>query len=151
MNETKLPPYPLGGSPEDIRNWVKQYNKLFPPPMEFIKERETEWINEETGEYEKNRCKEDSRYNFYLRFVKEHFKPCLECQKALHELIYNADKLYLGNKSYEPAIELSREWAIDDGSWVELETRKATKDDFKRIYGYKWKEYWKAHQEAFNK
>lgn len=151
MNETKLPPYPLGGSLEEIRKWVKQYNELFPSPKEFIKERETEWINEETGKYERNRCKEDSRYKFYLRFVQEHFTPCLECQKALHDLIYNADKLYLGNKSYEPAIELSRQWEIDDHSWVELETREPTKADFKLIYGMNWEGHWKGWKEAFNK
>ena len=118
---------------------------------EFVREKTTEWINEETGEYEKNKCTEDGRYKFYLRFVQEHFTPCLECQNALYDLIYNADKLYLGNKSYEPAIELSRQWDVGDNSWIELEKREATKADFKRIYGTNWKRHWEGWKEAFGK
>ena len=118
---------------------------------EFVREKTTEWINEETGEYEKKKCTEDGRYKFYLRFIKTHFAPCKECQKVLNDLIYNAEQLYLGNKSYEPPVELSRQWDIDDNSWVDLEKRKATKADFRRIYGLYWEEHWKAHQEAFNK
>ena len=115
---------------------------------EFVRERIAEWINEETGEYEKHKCKEDGRYKFYLRFVQEHFTPCDKCQVELNRIIYNAQRLYLGNKSYEPPIELSRNWEIDDNSWVELERREATKDDFKRIYGVNWEKYWKEWQEA---
>jgi len=118
---------------------------------EFVRERTTEWINEETGEYEKHKCKEDGRYRFYLRFIKEHFKPCDECQRKLNDLIYNAKSLYLGNKSYEPPIELSRSWDIDDDSWEELEKREATKNDFKRIYGLNWERHWEGWKEAFGK
>jgi len=148
MNENKLPPYPLGGTPEEIREWVSQYNHLFPQPQEFRRERIAEWINEETGEYEKNRGVEECRYKLYLRFIKTHFIPCDDCQTKLNDLIYNAQNFYLGNKSYEPAIEMNKQWVIDDDSWIELEKREATKEDFKRLYKHKWKEYWESHKEA---
>ena len=118
---------------------------------EFVREKTTEWINEETGEYEKHKCKEDGRYKFYLRFVQQHFTPCNECQIKLNELIYNAQSLFLGYKSYEPPIELSRYWDIDDDSWVELEKREATEKDFKRIYGLNWKKHYEGWKEAFEK
>lgn len=151
MNETELPPYPLGGTPEVIREWVKIYMQLFPTPQEFVRERTPEWINEETGEYEKNKCREDGRYKFFLRFVKKWFTPCEQCQQKLYDLIYNAPNFYLGNKSYEPAIELSRSWEIDDDSWVQLEKREATEADFRRIYGHNWKSHYEGWKEAFNK
>lgn len=118
---------------------------------EFVREKTTEWINEETGDYEKNKCKEDGRYKFYLRFIQKHFTPCNECQKQINDLIYNSSSLYLGNKSYEPPVELSRQWDTDEESWVELEKRKPTKEDFKRIYGHNWERQYEGWKEAFGK
>lgn len=151
MNESKLPPYPLGGTPEEIREWVTKYNQLFPTSPKFVKERITEWIDDETGEYVKNKCKDDGRYKFFLRFVKKWFVPCEDCQKELYNLIYNASDFYLGNKSYEPPVELSRSWEIDEDSWVLLEKREATEADFRRIYGLNWKAHYEGWKEAFNK
>ena len=62
-----------------------------------------------------------------------------------------ANQLFLGNKSYEPQIELSRVWDIDDDSWDELENRKPTTDDFKRIYRLGWEKYYEGWKEAFGK
>lgn len=39
---------------------------------------------------------------------------CKECSKVLEEGIVNADEWTIGNKDYEPAIELWRRWDIDD-------------------------------------
>lgn len=118
---------------------------------EFVREQTAEWINDEDGDYEKNTYNEDGRFKFYLRFIKEHFTPCDECQKILNNTIYNAPALYLGNKSYEPPVELSRQWVTDEASWVEIEKRKPTEDDFKRIYGLGWEKYFEGWKEAFEK
>ena len=32
-NDFKLPKYPLGGTPNQIRAWMKEYKKLFPTWM----------------------------------------------------------------------------------------------------------------------
>ena len=118
---------------------------------EFVKEKITEWIDEETGEYVKHKVKEDGRYKFYLRFISKHFTPCGDCQKELNDLIYTANSLCLGNKSYEPAIELSRQWNIDEDSWKELERREPTEADFRRMYGLNWEGHYKGWKEAFKK
>lgn len=116
---------------------------------EFVRKKTTEWIDDTTGKYEKNTVIEDGRYKFYLRFISEHFTPCDDCQKKLNDLIYNAESLYLGNKSYDPPIELSRSWEIDDDTWIELEKRTPTTADFQRIYGQNWERYYKGWKEAF--
>ncbi len=109
-----------------------------------------DYIDEETGEYVKSTAIEDGRYKFYLRFVSKHFCPCDECQEKLHTLITKADNLYLGNKNYEPAIELRRYWELIDASWVEIERRPATKADYKRCYPKHWKEIWEKVQKDAN-
>ena len=108
----------------------------------FIRKITLEDIDEETGEYVKSTAIEDGRYKFYLRFISERFCPCDECQEKLHKLVTKADHLYLGNKSYEPPVELSRLWELDDDSWVETERRPATKADYKTCYPRHWKEIW---------
>lgn len=112
----------------------------------FVRETTGEYIDEETGEYVMSAAVEDGRYRFYLRFIKEYFKPCNECQKELHRLITKADYLYLGNKSYEPPVELSRHWEIIEKSWVETERRPAIKADYKRCYPKNWKKVWEEVQ-----
>jgi len=108
----------------------------------FMRETTGEYIDEETGEYVKSKAIEDGRYRFYLRFISKNFRPCNECQEKLHKLITQADYFRLGNKTYEPAIELCRSWDIDDDSWEEIERRPATKADYKRCYPKNWKEIW---------
>jgi hypothetical protein len=110
----------------------------------FERWKTTEVITEDTFDYTKLKYRENGKYHFYLRFIKEHFTPCDECQKQLYDLITNADYLLLGNKDYEPPIELSRSWDIDDNSWAEIERRKPTKEDFQNIYGSKWEKEWNA-------
>ena len=81
-----------------------------------MRETTGEYIDEETGEYVKSKAIEDGRYRFFLRFISKNFRPCNECQEKLHQLITQADYFRLGNKTYEPAIELCRSWDIDDDS-----------------------------------
>ena len=92
-----------------------------------------ERIDEETGEYVLSQTYEKGGFKFYLRFLSKDFIPCEKCQKELQELIANADFLILGNKSYEPALELSKRWEIDDDSWKEIERRQPTKEEEKRL------------------
>lgn len=112
----------------------------------FMRETTDECIDEDTGEYVKSKAIEDGRYRFYLRFIKEYFRPCNECQEELHRLITKADYFYLGNKSYEPPVELSRFWDLDDGSWEEIERRPATEADYRKCYPKNWKEIWEQVQ-----
>ena len=111
--------------------------------MKFSYERTLthEYIDEETGDYVKATCNEDGRFRFYLRAFKTWFYPCGECQKDLYEKTMGSDQLYIGNKDYDPPVELSRDWVIDDDSWVELDRHKATLKDYKQIYGYNWKKW----------
>ena len=118
---------------------------------EFVKKKTYAYIDEETGEYVNSSCIEDGRYRFYLRFIGEHFVPCDECQQKLHKLITESDKLILGNKDYTPPIELSRQWEIDDSSWVELERRKPTLQEFKKAQGLtqNWEKAYEWYKEKF--
>ena len=111
--------------------------------MKFSYERTltNEYIEDDTGDYVKSTCRQDGRFRFYLRAFKTWFYPCGECQKELYENTIGSDNLYLGNKDYDPPIELSRDWVIDDESWVELERRQATLKDYKHVYGYSWKKW----------
>jgi len=116
---------------------------------EFVKTTTHDYIDEETWDYVKSKATEDGRYRFYIRIVKTHFVPCLECQQKLHDILTKSDYLVLGNKDYEPAIELNRYYEIDDKSWVELERHKATEKDFIKVYGFdKGPKYWADHQKA---
>ena len=106
-----------------------------------------EFIDDETGEYVKSTCTEYGRFRFFLRPFKEWFYPCEKCQKKLYQKTYGADSLYLGNKSYEPAIELSRDWVVNDDTWKELERKPGTLENYKKVYGYKGQEHWDQLQE----
>lgn len=111
------------------------------------RERTAEYIDDDIPfEYLKYRFIDHIKYKFYLRFIKKHFTPCDECQTKLHTLITESDDLILGNKDYDPLIELNRTWKIIKET--EIERRKATKEDYKRIYGYRWENYWKAYVEG---
>jgi hypothetical protein len=118
---------------------------------EFIKKGTYAFIDEDTGEYVNSSYIKDGRYLFYLRFIKEHYCPCESCQEKLHELITKSSKLILGNKDYDPPVELSRDWDIDDNSWKELERRKPTLEEFKKLQNYsdKWKDGYDLYKEKF--
>jgi len=46
---------------------------------------------------------------------------CKKCGKVLEDGMVNADKWTIGNKDYEPAIELWRKWKVDDKRTQQLE------------------------------
>ena len=104
---------------------------------------ELKHIDDETGEYVKSTTIEQLKYRFYLRFLKRHFRPSEEDQNRIHTLFLNAE-FYLGNKSYEPAVELSRHWEVNDDLWKEVERREGTKEDYKDIYGSDWEKFWNS-------
>lgn len=108
-----------------------------------VRDHENDYIDDETGEYVNSKTTDELRYRFYLRFIKRHWDPCDECQEKLHKKVQNAE-LYLGNKSYEPAIELSRQWMTNDDLWKVTERRTATKEDYKNLYGSDWEKYWNS-------
>lgn len=96
----------------------------------------SEHIDGKTGEYVKDAGIKRFSYRFYLRFIKEHFWPCDQCEKRLEQAIrkrIDQGDLILGNKDYEPPIELSTTDDILDDSWKELERRKATPEELKRL------------------
>jgi len=61
-----------------------------------------------------------SKYSFFLRFAKRDFTPCRHCQEKLRKVLGDCD-IILGNKEYEPLIELSRKWEIDNEKQKKLE------------------------------
>jgi len=85
------------------------------------------------GMYQKLKYREINKISFYIRPLREHFAPCQACQQRLKEIMSNGTWI-LGNKSYEPLIELnSTRWEIDDNSWQVLDEHKATKEELERI------------------
>lgn len=101
---------------------------------DFIREKEivTEYIDDE-GNYVKAKGRKVEQIGFYLRFIHDHFIPCKECQKELLRKIRNASEWTLGNKEYDPLIELWKKFDIDDEAWEEVERRKATKEEIERL------------------
>lgn len=98
-----------------------------------------EEINDE-GIYKKHKYRIVEQIGFYIRPLREWFIPCMECQKNLKKQMAEGNWI-LGNKDYEPDIELNNtEYEIDDGSWVTLEERKATKEEIERIGLGGWEE-----------
>ena len=94
-----------------------------------------ECLEGEEGEYVKSKGVKRETIGFWLRFISKHFVPCRECQERLAKLIAEAEEMHLGNKDYEPPIELWRKFEIDDEAWEELERRPSTpqeKEKFKK-------------------
>ena len=111
------------------------------------RERVEEFIQDDVPfDYEKYKFTDEAKYIFYLRFIKEHFTPCKECQKTIDKLITESQDFFLGNKDYEPPVEFRRTWGIIHEE--KLEQRKSTKQDYKNIYGHRWESYWNAHVEG---
>lgn len=63
------------------------------------------------------------------------FTPCKECQNKLLEDIKKASRYTFGNKEYEPAVELWRNWAIDDymSDQVDTQFRKSKLEDVQKF------------------
>lgn len=96
----------------------------------------SEHIDAKTGEYVKEAGVKRFSYRFYLRFIKEHFWPCGQCEKQLEQAIrskIDQGALILGNKDYEPPIELSTTDDIVDDLWKEIERRKPTEKELETL------------------
>jgi hypothetical protein len=102
------------------------------------------WHTAETirddGTYEKLKWRSVQQLSFYIRPAKEWFVPCHDCQNKLRTLLADAEWI-LGNKNYEPAIEMnSVKDELDESSWETLEKHKATPEELKRIGKDGWEE-----------
>lgn len=80
--------------------------------------------------YRKSEGVKNTKLDFYLRFISEHWCPCEKCQKDLWGTIVNADNWIIGNKDYSQPIELTKRTdEIDDEAWVLLERRELKKKE----------------------
>ena len=63
------------------------------------------------------------------------FYLCMECSKKIHTSLQNSIKWKLGNKDYEPLVELSQydETDYDDDAWVDVACRPATAEEISRL------------------
>lgn len=66
------------------------------------------------------------------------WEPCSDCQKVIADLFDNSSEFIIGNKDYEPPIELSRKFVTDDKAWRDLERRPATTDEKKQLKKNWW-------------
>ncbi len=85
---------------------------------------------DEEGIYKKLRYREVEKIGFYIRPLRNWFYPCPHCQQKLKEMMAKGSWI-LGNKAYEPMIELNttNESEPDDKSFKVVEKRKATKEE----------------------
>lgn len=102
-----------------------------------------EWFVGESiseGTYKKLKYRTIEQIGFYIRPAQEWFYPCPDCQKRLRKILGEA-RWILGNKSYEPPIELNNvKDEIDDSSWITLEEHEATPEEIKRIGNDGWED-----------
>lgn len=83
--------------------------------------------------YKKLKYREVKRVYFRIRPIRENFEPCSECQLKLQKMLAEGSWI-LGNKSYEPAIELNAiGWDTDDHSFETIEEHQATPEEIERI------------------
>lgn len=95
---------------------------------------------DEKGIYSKNQYRKVEQISFFIRPLREWFFPCEECQRKLKGQLQNGTWI-LGNKDYEPMIELNTtKNEIDDDSWFVVETHKATAEELKRLGLEGWKD-----------
>jgi len=88
---------------------------------------------DDKGNYKKLRYRKVEQIGFYIRPLREWYFPCQKCQEQLKKMMAEG-AWTLGNKDYEPMIELNNtKDEIDDNSWITLEERKATPEELKRI------------------
>lgn len=98
---------------------------------------EAEYIDEK-GNYVKAKWRTIERIGFYIRPIQKWFFPCRDDQLEIKKLFLDSAWI-LGNKDYEPQIEMQRALKeIDDDSWQILEKRKPTDDEKKRMKEGKW-------------
>ncbi len=76
--------------------------------------------------------------SFYTPETINHNTPfylCEECSKTIHRMLQTSNKWKLGNKEYEPLVELSQynETDYDDEAWVEVERRPATDEEIGQL------------------
>lgn len=95
----------------------------------------SEHIDSASGEYVKEKGIKRYAYKFWLRFIKQHFWLCEKCETNLAKTIKDSiaeGSLVLGNKDYEPPVELSSTSDILD-QWTEVERRKATPEEASKL------------------
>ena len=93
-----------------------------------------EHIDENTGEYVKQRTYKEETLGFYLRFCGKWFYPCKEDQERLKNLILNSDTLIIGNKDYLQPIELNMKFELPiKDEWMEIERRPATDKEKEKL------------------
>lgn len=68
-------------------------------------------------------------WSFWLAFAQERFVPCGKCQNEVESIFKNSKHFIVGNRSYDPPVELNNVEDIDDESWVEVERREATNEE----------------------
>jgi hypothetical protein len=90
---------------------------------------------DDKGNYRKQKYRKVEQLGFYIRPLRDWFVPCPHCQAELKKLLAEG-RWILGNKEYEPRVELNTtKNEVDNDSWITLEERKATKAEIDRI-GY---------------
>ena len=95
---------------------------------------------DEKGQYTKYKYRKINRLSFYIRPLREWFIPCVSCQQKLKTMLATGSWI-LGNKQYLPAIELNTTTNDFDEEYEEnIETRKATEEEIKRIGFDGWEE-----------
>lgn len=88
---------------------------------------------DDKGNYKLVKYRMIEQLSFYIRPAQEWFTPCIDCQKRLKKLLAEA-RWILGNKAYEPALELNNvKDEIDEQSFTDLKVRKATKEELDHI------------------
>lgn len=65
-------------------------------------------LTEKKELYDYIKVKEIQQYGFWLRFLSEHFVPCVDCQERIHKLIISKE-MHIGSEE-KPPVELWRRW-----------------------------------------
>lgn len=103
------------------------------PPKRQLHKHTTEYIDAETKEYVKENYLKNHRVRLYLRFCGEWIDLCDEDQNKIYEALVTSRNVILGNEDYNPPIELRIGYDSIDDSWIEVERRKATKNELKTL------------------
>lgn len=127
-----------------------------------MKRRNKYWFYREEGTKNLITCRilQELTWRFYFRVIKKWFIPCKECQERLDNIVkiymdrssigeaigrlcaectdainnlYVDAEIILGNKDYEPAVELSRTWLENDD-----EIHDVTKEEYEENRPYKY-------------
>ena len=68
------------------------------------------WLGEQEELYNYPEITEIQQYGFWLRFLSEHFIPCVNCQGKIHKLVVSKE-MHIGSED-KPPVELWRRWEI---------------------------------------